>query len=116
MNILVINSGSSSVKYQLIDMSSEIALTNGVVERIGEVESLLVHRWCETDGHWHEIRRSEQVAFRTYEWRCKLAFEPSFLAGRLFRQAVRTPALDWLIRVGERPEVRSATARLMAAM
>lgn len=35
MKILVINCGSSSLKYQLIDMNTEIALAKGLVERIG---------------------------------------------------------------------------------
>jgi acetate kinase len=34
--VLVLNSGSSSVKYQLIDMADESRLAAGVVERIGE--------------------------------------------------------------------------------
>jgi len=36
MNILVINSGSSSIKYQLLDMRTETVLCSGAVERIGE--------------------------------------------------------------------------------
>ncbi len=35
MNILVINCGSSSLKYQLIDMNDEKVLAKGLVERIG---------------------------------------------------------------------------------
>ena len=35
MNILVINAGSSSLKYQLIDMDGEKLLAKGLVERIG---------------------------------------------------------------------------------
>jgi len=35
MKILVINSGSSSIKYQLINMESESVLAKGLVERIG---------------------------------------------------------------------------------
>ncbi|SDL89495.1 acetate/propionate family kinase [Halarsenatibacter silvermanii] len=41
MKILVLNCGSSSVKYQLIDISSEEALVNGIVERIGIEGSFL---------------------------------------------------------------------------
>ena len=36
MTVLVINSGSSSIKYQLIDPESGDALASGLVERIGE--------------------------------------------------------------------------------
>ena len=35
MKILVINCGSSSLKYQLIDMNTEVAIAKGLVERIG---------------------------------------------------------------------------------
>ena len=35
MKILVINCGSSSLKYQLIDMKDESVLCKGAVERIG---------------------------------------------------------------------------------
>ncbi|MGW7416531.1 acetate kinase [Streptomyces sp. NPDC054863] len=41
--ILVLNSGSSSLKYQLIDMSDRSRLAMGLVERIGENSSALVH-------------------------------------------------------------------------
>lgn len=35
MKILIVNSGSSSIKFQLIDMTDEIVLASGIVERIG---------------------------------------------------------------------------------
>ena len=41
MKILVLNCGSSSLKYQLIDMSNEEALCVGLVERIGIEGSIL---------------------------------------------------------------------------
>ncbi len=44
MNILVINTGSSSLKYQLLDMDTQAALAGGVVERIGEAEGVLTHK------------------------------------------------------------------------
>ena len=43
MNILVINCGSSSLKYQLIDSESEKVLAKGLVERIGIDGSELTH-------------------------------------------------------------------------
>ncbi len=39
MKVLVINCGSSSLKFQLFDMASERVLAKGMVERIGGVES-----------------------------------------------------------------------------
>lgn len=43
MIILVINSGSSSIKYQLIDTHTETPLAVGMIERIGEPQSILTH-------------------------------------------------------------------------
>ncbi|MDD4211241.1 MAG: acetate kinase [Clostridia bacterium] len=44
MKILVINAGSSSLKYQLINMDGEIVLCKGAVERIGLDGSFLKHK------------------------------------------------------------------------
>ncbi len=41
MNILIINSGSSSIKFQLLSMEDESVLATGLVERIGESDSLV---------------------------------------------------------------------------
>ena len=43
MKILVINSGSSSIKYRLFDMTDESLLAKGLVERIGIKDSLINH-------------------------------------------------------------------------
>ena len=43
MKIFVVNCGSSSIKYQLINMENETALAKGMVERIGMEGSLLKH-------------------------------------------------------------------------
>ncbi|MEU5192717.1 acetate kinase [Streptomyces scabiei] len=47
--VLVLNSGSSSVKYQLLDMRDRARLAVGLVERIGEENSRLKHTPL-TDG------------------------------------------------------------------
>jgi acetate kinase len=44
LKILVINCGSSSLKYQLIDMANEDALAKGLVERIGIEGSILTQK------------------------------------------------------------------------
>jgi acetate kinase len=41
--VLVVNSGSSSFKYQLIDMDAETVLASGLVERIGDPMGLSSH-------------------------------------------------------------------------
>ena len=38
MKILVINAGSSSLKYQLIDMNGEVVIAKGICERVGAAE------------------------------------------------------------------------------
>ena len=44
MKILVLNSGSSSLKYQLIDMETEETLASGYYERIGSDKAFLTHK------------------------------------------------------------------------
>jgi acetate kinase len=44
MLVLVVNAGSSSLKYQLVDTESETVWAAGLVERIGEAASTLTHR------------------------------------------------------------------------
>ncbi len=51
MKILVVNAGSSSLKYQLIEMDNESVLAKGVCERIGQQGSVLVHK-----GKGEEVR------------------------------------------------------------
>ena len=59
--ILVVNAGSSSVKYQLIDPETEARLASGLVERIGEAEGRMAHR--SDDGRSEE--RSVRVPDHT---------------------------------------------------
>ena len=44
MKILVLNCGSSSLKYQLINMETEEVLASGKYERIGEKEAFITHK------------------------------------------------------------------------
>ncbi|MFC5281245.1 acetate/propionate family kinase [Arcanobacterium canis] len=52
MSVLVINSGSSSIKYQLVDPESGESLASGLVERIGEETSALEHK---VNGEKHTL-------------------------------------------------------------
>lgn len=58
--VLVINSGSSSFKYQLIDSGSEQVLASGLVERIGDEHSGITHT---VDGTKHQ--RELEIADHT---------------------------------------------------
>lgn len=44
MKVLVLNSGSSSVKYQFLEMDGEQVLASGIVERIGNDDAAHTHR------------------------------------------------------------------------
>ncbi|WP_369371069.1 acetate/propionate family kinase [Promicromonospora sp. Populi] len=49
--VLVLNSGSSSLKYQLVDPASGEAVAGGIVERIGESAGSTTHRFGESETH-----------------------------------------------------------------
>lgn len=51
MNILVINSGSSSIKYQLFQMPEKKVICKGMVERIGIENGKIIYK---TEDHSHE--------------------------------------------------------------
>ncbi|SDH64575.1 acetate/propionate family kinase [Winogradskyella thalassocola] len=60
MNILVINSGSSSIKFQLIEMPSETLICSGLVERIGQKDAILNYKTDRVD-----IKQIEQIENHT---------------------------------------------------
>ena len=49
MIVFVINCGSSSLKYQLIDMTKETVMAKGLIERIGMDGSVLKHSPADKD-------------------------------------------------------------------
>lgn len=53
MKILVLNAGSSSVKYSLLAMETHASLISGLIERIGEAGS--VHRYRLADSTWQRL-------------------------------------------------------------
>ena len=55
MKILVVNCGSSSLKYQLIDMETENVMAKGNFERIGQEGSFLTHK---VGGQKHVIEKN----------------------------------------------------------
>jgi len=50
MKVLVLNCGSSSIKYQLMDTDTKIALAKGLVDRIGMSGALLKHQRSDGDS------------------------------------------------------------------
>ena len=54
MKILVVNCGSSSIKYQLINMENEEVMAKGYLEKIGLPDSFLTHR---VNGEKYKIEK-----------------------------------------------------------
>lgn len=54
MKVLVVNCGSSSIKYQLIDMENEELMAKGYLEKIGLADSFLTHN---VNGEKHKIEQ-----------------------------------------------------------
>ena len=54
MRILVLNSGSSSIKFQLFEMQTKTSLASGLVEQIGSSSSRAV---LKANGEVYEIKR-----------------------------------------------------------
>ena len=55
MIVLVVNCGSSSLKYQLVNMDNQEVISKALVEKIGLPESQLSHKW---NGQKKEIQQS----------------------------------------------------------
>lgn len=65
MLVMVVNAGSSSLKYQVVDTESEVVWASGLVERIGEESSTLTHRTrirAGADGELAEHVRTGAIA------------------------------------------------------
>ena len=60
MNIFVVNSGSSSIKYQLFKMPNEKPICTGLVERIGLENSVITHKLF-LNGKEKVIRRQLEL-------------------------------------------------------
>ncbi len=61
MNIFVVNSGSSSIKYQLFKMPIEQPICSGLVERIGLENSVITHKTF-IDNEEKVITRTQDLA------------------------------------------------------
>jgi len=62
MRVIVVNSGSSSIKYEAFELDSLSASSKGLLERIGAPDSKLRHRWLTPSGKWEEIVETRPVA------------------------------------------------------
>lgn len=64
MNILIINSGSSSIKYQLFRMPSVKSVCIGLIERIGQDNAVITHKILSDDG---EKKKEETMRLANHE-------------------------------------------------
>lgn len=62
MRVLVLNSGSSSIKYELFDMADRSMLAGGAAERIGDEGGLIVHGRLGAGGAFREESTSVDLA------------------------------------------------------
>ena len=75
MKILVVNCGSSSLKYQLIDMENENVLAKGNYERIGQGSSFLTHK---VNGEKHVIENPVENHKQAFELILKQLLKPEY--------------------------------------
>jgi acetate kinase len=62
MKILVINTGSSSIKYQLFEMDQDQVLATGTVEKIGESGSIMTHQRRLEDAQFQKTVLEGRIA------------------------------------------------------
>ena len=75
MKILVLNCGSSSLKYQLIDMNTEEVLASGKYERIGEEEAFITHK---VNGQKIEIKHPAKTHEEAVDFTLKQLIHPDY--------------------------------------
>lgn len=61
MRVIVVNSGSSSIKYEAFALGNLAAVAKGLLERIGTKDSSLKHRWRDPSDSWQEIVETRAV-------------------------------------------------------
>ncbi len=75
MKILVLNCGSSSLKYQLINMENEEVLASGKYERIGEDEAFITHK---VNGQKIEIKHQAKTHEEAVDFTLKQLINPEY--------------------------------------
>jgi len=61
MDVLVVNCGSSSIKYRLFDMRKRVETADGMLERINEGQARLVQTSTEADGNRRRVSLSQTI-------------------------------------------------------
>lgn len=74
MKILVLNSGSSTLKYQVINMNKYSVIVEGVCERIGQSESIIINKY---NGKKEEIMANLPSHKEAIEFTLKIITDPT---------------------------------------
>ena len=61
MKIMAVNAGSSSIKFQLLDMPSENVIASGVMERIGLPEGIFTIKYNGKKEETHPVLKDHAV-------------------------------------------------------
>ena len=75
MKILVLNCGSSSLKYHLLNMETEDVLASGKYERIGEDEAFITHK---VNGQKIEIKHPAKTHEEAVDFTLKQLINPEY--------------------------------------
>ncbi len=62
MRVIVVNSGSSSVKYEAFELEDFSLASKGLMEHVGPAERKLKHQWLSPSGKWEQIVETREVA------------------------------------------------------
>ena len=62
--VLVINAGSSSIKYQLVDPVGGEAIASGIVERIGQDVGIVTHKYAGSEARLDQPVADHSVGLR----------------------------------------------------
>ena len=100
MKILVINAGSSSLKYQLIDMENESVVAKGICERIGMNDGIFSHKTF--DGREKNLTTDMEDHTQAFQLVKDALIDSKVGVDVYKRQALQLPVRLWLFCVLQR--------------
>jgi acetate kinase len=61
MRVIVVNSGSSSIKYEVFALDDCTSLVRGLLERIGTPEARFKRSWITDSGDWEQYTETRPM-------------------------------------------------------
>ncbi len=80
--VLVLNAGSSSLKYQLIDVEAQTTLDKGLIERVTDHGAALRRALIEIEGHGHDLAGLVAVGHRVVHGGARFS-DPTIITGEV---------------------------------